>query len=280
MGASRRGPAHATHSREGFFMSIVHNAAKRRLAAGELSLGMGLRQARTVDTATIAKTCDFDWLFIDMEHNSMDVDVAAQIAMAALGAGVTPIVRVPGLEHYHASRLLDAGAQGIVVPHVDSVEQAQRVVAACRFPPLGHRSIAGAQPQLGFKAMPIAEAMRIVNEEILVVVMLETPLAIANADAIAAINGIDVLLIGTNDLCAEMGSPGQFGAKAVEDAYATVIAACRKHGKYPGMGGVYDHALFPKFVGMGMRFILAGSDVSFIMAGASARTSFLRGIKL
>ncbi|HKC44523.1 MAG TPA: aldolase/citrate lyase family protein, partial [Burkholderiales bacterium] len=105
-------------------MSVVPNQTKRRLAAGGLAIGLGLRLARTVDIATIAKACDYDWLFIDMEHGSLDVDRAAQIAVAALAVGVTPIARVPGPEHYHASRLLDAGAQGIVVPHVDTAAQA------------------------------------------------------------------------------------------------------------------------------------------------------------
>lgn len=261
-------------------MSIVKNQAKRRLAAGELALGMGLRQARTVDIAAIAKTCDFDWLFIDMEHNSMDVDVAAQIAMSALGVGVTPVVRVPGHEHYHATRLLDAGAQGIVVPHVDTAEAAGRVVSYCKYPPLGHRSIAGAQPQLSFASLPTGDAMRLVNEETLVVVMLETPQAIANAESIAAVKGVDVLLVGFNDLCAEMGIPGEFGGSQAEAAYVTVVAACRKHGKYPGMGGVYDPKLMQKFVGMGARFVLGGSDVSFIMAGARERAAFLRSLKI
>src|SRR3990170_3622725 len=107
-------------------MDTATNQTKKRLAAGELALGMGARQARTVDIATVAKTCGFDWLFIDMEHSSMDVDLASQLAMASLGAGITPLVRVPGHEHYHASRLLDNGAQGIVAPHVDTVEWARR----------------------------------------------------------------------------------------------------------------------------------------------------------
>jgi len=260
-------------------MSAIPNVTKRRLAAGELALGMGLRQARTVDTAMIAKTCDFDWLFIDMEHSAMDVDTAAQIAVAGLGAGITPLIRVPGHEHHHATRLLDAGAQGIVVPHVDSVEEAERVVSCCKYPPLGHRSVAGAQPQLGFRAMPVAEATRLVNEEILVVVMLETPLAISKAEDIAAVKGVDVLLIGTNDLCAEMGIPGQFTDARVEAAYKTVIDACRRHGKHPGMGGVYEPALLQKYIGMGMRFILSGSDLAFMMAGARERTGFLRSLK-
>ncbi len=261
-------------------MDIIPNQTKRRLAAGKLALGMGVRQARTVDIASIAKTCGFDWLFIDMEHSSMDVDLAAQIALAALATGVTPIVRVPGKEHHHASRLLDNGAMGIVVPHIDTAMEAQRVALHCKYPPIGHRSIAGAQPQLGFKSLPTGQAMKLVNQETLVVVMLETPTAIKNADAIAAVKGIDVLLIGTNDLCAELSIPAQFAHKKVADAYATVIAACRKHRKWPGMGGVYDLPTLQKYIEMGMRFILSGSDLSFLMAGGRQRTTTLRAIRV
>ena len=260
-------------------MSVVPNQARRRLAAGELALGMGLRQARTVDIATLAKACGFDWIFIDMEHNSMDVDLASQIAMGALSAGVTPLVRVPGHEHYHASRLLDNGAQGVVAPHVDTVEEAKRIADACRYPPIGKRSMAGPQPQLGFAGTAPAEATRLVNEEMLVTVMLETPKAIANADAIAQVKGVDALLIGTADLCAEMGIHGQLGDAKVEEAYKTVIAACKKHGKYPGMGGVYEPKLMEKYIGLGMRLILSGSDFSFILAGGKQRTDFLRAVK-
>ena len=215
-----------------------------------------------------------------MEHSSLDVDMASQLAMASLGAGISPIVRVPGHEHYHASRLLDNGAQGIVAPHVDTVEEAKRIVSACRYPPQGKRSVAGPAPQFGFKNVPLGEATRMMNEETLVVVMLETPKAIANADAIAQVEGVDVLLIGTNDLCAEMGMPGQFADAKVESAYKTVIEACRKHGKHPGMGGVYDPKLMTKYCGIGMRFILSGSDLSFIMAGARERSTMLRSVKI
>jgi len=261
-------------------MSIVPNHTRSQLAKGKLALGMGVRQARTVDIAAIAKSAGFDWLFIDMEHGSLDVDLAAQLASAALATGVTPLVRVPGKEHYHASRLLDTGAQGIVVPHVDTVAEAERVVANCKYPPIGHRSVAGGMPQLRFKSLPVGETMRLINQETLCVVMLETPAAIRNADAIAAVKGIDVLLIGTNDLCAEMGIPGQFTHAKVEDAYAKVIAACRRHRKHPGMGGVYDPPLMQKYIGMGMRFIQSGSDFSFVMAGATARAAVLRSTRL
>jgi len=182
---------------------------------------------------------------------------------------------VPGKEHHHASRVLDGGAQGIVVPHVDSLEEARHAVSHCKYPPIGHRSLYGQQAQFGFRSLPVAEVMQLANEETLVVLMLETPHAITLADDIAALPGVDVVMIGTNDLCAEMGIPGQYGHPNVVAAYESVIAACRKHGKVPGMGGVVDHSLMERSIKMGMRFILSGNDLAFLMAGASARAKFL-----
>src|SRR6476620_4505425 len=133
-------------------MEAIPNYTKRQLAAGKLALGMGLRQARTVDIAAIARKCGFEWLSIDMEHSSLDVDTAAQIAAAALTVGITPIVRVPGKEHHHSSRLLDSGAQGIVVPHVDTVEETERAVAYCKYPPVGYRSVMGILRQFAYRS--------------------------------------------------------------------------------------------------------------------------------
>ncbi len=261
-------------------MAVIPNLTKQKLLAGELTLGMGLRQARTVDIAKIARVCGYDWLFIDLEHNAMSIETAAQISVAALDAGITPIVRASSHEHFHASRPLDAGAQGVVVPHVNDAAEAQRVVTQCLYPPLGHRSVAGGMAQLEYESMPVADTVRIINAETLVVVMLESPQAIENAEAIAAVPGIDVLLIGTNDLCAEMGIPGQFGDERVHRAYDKVISACRANGKFCGLGGIYDQELCGKFVRMGARFILSGNDLAFLMAGARARSGFLRGIAI
>ena len=260
-------------------MTTVPNHALRQLRAGKLAVGLGLRQARTVDTAQLAKTCGFDWLFIDCEHNSMDHDVAAQIAAASLAVGITPIVRVAGLEHWHASRVLDNGAQGIVYPHVDTADEARRAAAACRFPPVGKRSMGGGLQQLGFANIAVGEAARIVNEETLVVVMIESPTGVANAEEIAAVPGIDALLIGTNDLCFELGIPGQFNDPRVAEAYRKVIAACRKHGKFPGMGGMYTPELLERHIAMGVQLVLSGSDFSLLMQAGSARAALVRGFE-
>jgi 2-keto-3-deoxy-L-rhamnonate aldolase RhmA len=259
-------------------MPEIVNAAKKRLDAGQPAIGFNLRQTRTVDIAMIAKTCGFDWIFIDMEHVAIDLDAAAQLCVAALGVGVAPIVRVPGHEHYHATKALDSGALGVIVPHVDTPAQAKRIADQCRFPPTGQRSIPGGLPQLGFESVPLPQAMKQVDAATLVVVMLETQEAIANADAIAAINGIDVLLIGSNDLCADMGIPGQFGDAKLDRAYDAVIAAAKRHGKHAGLGGIYDEALMAHFVKKGAHFLLGGSDLAFMMAGARKRAEFLRAL--
>ena len=108
--------------------------------------------------------------------------------------------------------------------------------------------------------------------------MLETPQAIDNAEAIAAVPGIDALLIGTNDLCMEMGIPGEFGHDRVVAAYDKVIAACRAHGKHPGMGGAYAPQLIERYIARGMRLILSGNDFSFLMAGARAQAAGVRAM--
>jgi 2-keto-3-deoxy-L-rhamnonate aldolase RhmA len=259
-------------------VATIDNKVRERLAAGQLALGLGLRQARTVDIGRILAACGYDFAFIDMEHNTMGIDTAAQIAVACFDAGVTPVVRVPGYEHYLATRLLDAGAMGIVFPHVESAEQARQLVDSCKYPPMGHRSLGGPMAQLGFRPVPRSESSALVNQATTMIMMLETPRGIDNADAIAAVPGVDVLLIGTNDLTLEMGISGKYDDARVVQAYDAVIAACRKHGKHPGMGGIYDHPTMEKYIVRGARFILCGSDVTFLMEGATARSTFVRGV--
>src|SRR5437867_597161 len=178
--------------------ATVKNAARERLDAGELALGVILRQARTVDIAPILKSCGYDWLFLDLEHNSMDLDIAVQIAVAALGAGIAPVARVPAGQLWMATRFLDGGGLGVVVPHVDTPEEAHKIAQALRYPPQGHRSVAGGLPHFGYAKVGLAETCAAINAATLVVVMLETPTAIANAAAIAAV-----------PRCAPVSDPGR-----------------------------------------------------------------------
>ena len=254
----------------------MKNVAKEKILKNELCLGVGLRQSRTVDIGKIMATSGYDWLFIDMEHNSMDIDIASQISVAAQDAGITPIVRVPDFAHHHATRVLDCGAMGVVFPHVENADIAKKLVSYCLYPPKGHRSMTGVLPQLDFKQQAIADVAHTINDNMLIVIMLESPEAIANVDSIAAVDGIDVILIGTNDLCMEMGIPGDYSNPKVKDAYSKVIEACKKYRKTPGMGGVYNEELMSEYINMGMKFILSGSDLSFMMQSALQRSNKLR----
>jgi len=157
--------------------------------------------------------------------------------------------------------------------------EAREVVSKLKYPLVGHRSMGGIGPHYGLRSASTGDAAKALNESNLTVVMLETPAAIANAEEIAAVPGVDVLLIGTNDLCAEMGIHGDFGNQRVADAYAAMIAACRKHNKFPGMAGIYNEAIMPRYIEMGARFILSGQDAAFLMAGATQRTGFLRKLQ-
>lgn len=254
----------------------IKNIAKERLVAGELSIGMGVKAVRGVEIARIMKTAGYDWLFIDLEHGPTSVETAYQISIAALDANIAPIVRVPHGELALATRCLDGGALGIVIPHVDTADEARAMVNAFRYQPLGHRSIAGGYPQFGFAPTPAAQVTKEMNDATLVIAMIETPRAVENAAEIAAVPGIDVLLMGTNDLCMEMGIPGQLDNERLVAAIQAVLDACKRHGKWAGLGGIYGKELLKRYIDMGMQMILAGNDLPLLVAAATEHANFVR----
>ena len=260
-------------------MLKLENPALARLEAGEVSLGVGIRHSRTVDIVPAMNLCGFDWLFLDLEHSAMTLDTAAQISMAALSGGIAPIVRIPIGDYAVGTRLLDSGALGIVHPHIETADEARQLVDALCFPPLGHRGVGGGIAQFGYRPVNLGEAVAELNRATLIAAMVETPEAIARADEIAAVEGIDIVMIGTNDLAMAMGHPADFGHPEVVAAYETVAAACKRHSKYLGSGGVYDLELVRRYVGMGVRFLLAGGDTGLMIAAGSQRVASLREIE-
>ncbi len=248
--------------------SLLGLRLKNRLSAGELMLCFTIRFSRSMEAVQIAKTAGYDALYLDLEHSTLTIDQASQIATAAAMAGVLPLVRVPGQDPHQISRVLDGGAQGVIVPHVDSAEEAARCVDACRFPPLGSRSLSGLGPLVGQK-VGVEEAYDLINQNTVLITMLESPQAIENADAIAATEGVDMLLIGTNDLCAEMGIPGQLGHDKVRDAYQAMADACKAHGKAIGVGGVKEGPILDDIYAMGARFIMGRVDGALLSQAAA-----------
>jgi 4-hydroxy-2-oxoheptanedioate aldolase len=258
-------------------MAIMANPTRERMSKNQAALGPGLRHARHPEIAGAMKTAGYDFLFIDLEHSAMSLDTCSQISAAAIQAGIAPLVRVPEGDHNLATRALDSGALGIIMPHVESAAEARTIVARQKYPPMGQRSVAGPMPQLSYAPIPAKDAMQAANESLLVIVMLETESAVSRADEIAAVPGVDVLMIGTSDFTASIGLQGQFEHKRVIKAYDTVIAACRKHNKWAGMGGVGTEDAMARYIKKGVRFVLSGNDLNLLMAAATSRATALRG---
>lgn len=253
---------------------MLRNPARERLERGELALGIGLRLARSADIAAAMRAAGFDWLFIDLEHGAMSLETAAQICIAALGAQITPIVRVAADALSEGTRLLDNGALGIVVPHVDSVEQAQAVAARFRYPPRGGRSVTLSLPFFDHGPVAAAHVVQVLDPMTLVVAMIETPQAVASVAEIAAVPGIDILLVGARDLSMTM----EVDAKdpTVRDACARVAKACRTHRKWAGVTGIDDPVLMGDCQSWGMRFILTGMDLPLLVEAAAKRCALAR----
>lgn len=248
---------------------------RQTLASGAPCLGMSLRLARTTDMPAIARDAGYNWLFLDLEHGTMSFDTLSQMALAAIEAGVFPLVRVPGHDAAPINRALSNGAMGVIAPHVDTPEQAALIARASRFAPLGERSVPGAFPALGYAPRAFDEAAAILNRETMVVVMIESERAIANADAIAAVDGVDCLFVGCSDLTFELGIPAQYDHPRMRESLETVATAARAHGKTAGFGGVADDALAAEYLGLGLNLVLAGNDLALTLRGARARATAL-----
>lgn len=259
---------------------ILRNAVKEKLARGEVAASMTVRLVRGIEIARIAKTAGFDSLYIDLEHSSLTLDATGQICMAALEMGLAPFVRVPANTPEYVSRVLDGGALGIVAPDVRSAEEARAVVDSAKYAPLGTRGASGRLPHLQYRNFPAAEANATINDATMVIVQFESWAAVERADEIMAVNGVDLVLIGTNDLLADIGLPGQFEHDKVREAYTRAIAAARKHGKHVGVGGLASRPqLMADFVRMGARYVSTGTDIGFLLAEATARAKQVRDLQ-
>lgn len=258
--------------------ALIHNPAIESLHAEDTALGVVVRYERGPHIARAMRSCGFEWLFIDLEHSSTPLDAVAGISVAALDVGIAPLVRVPAMDLNTAVRVLDSGALGVLMPHVDTVDEARAIASALRYPPLGHRSISSTLPHFGFRSPPMDEACRTLDAATLVGVMIETPTAVENAEALARVPGIDLLFIGAADLSAEAGLHGQVDHPRLVAMYEQVARAAQRHGKRAGIGGLASDAQFARCREMGLQLMLLGTDLGFLMSAATARTRSLRAL--
>lgn len=229
---------------------------------------MSFKFFTTNEAAIMTAQAGIDGMFIDMEHSAMNFHTVAQLCLACNMVGVSPIVRSPSKSHWHLSTILDAGAAAVVIPHVETVEEVREIVKNAKYGPIGKRGCAANQPILNFANVSTRAQNEILNRETMVIPMIETPDAVDLADEFFAVEGVDGILVGSNDLCTDLGIPGEYDNPIYQDAVKKVIAAGVRAGKPIGIGGIGGRQdLLEKWFELGATWSLSGGDGSMIQAG-------------
>jgi 4-hydroxy-2-oxoheptanedioate aldolase len=251
------------------------NTVKQKLASGQATFGTWLSLGDVYATRVLARL-GFDWLTLDLEHSPVDWSEAATIFAMVADAGCTPLARVPEGSHHYIKRVLDAGAWGIVVPMVETVEQARVAIAAAKYPPLGNRSVGGGMHAMSFAATA-GQYYQQANQEILVVLQTESPRGVENAEAIYAEPGCDAIFIGPNDLRFQMRhQDGSFPSPEEHEAMVQRVIEIGKRVGTPTGIHAMDAASALARVDQGMQFLAIGSDLRMMTQQAQETLQRLR----
>jgi len=247
-------------------MELPVNTFKRAIKAGRLQVGLWCSLSSSVSAEVVADS-GFDWLLLDTEHAPNELPMVYGQLQAVTGGSAHPIVRLPWNDPVVIKRYLDAGAQTLLLPMVQTEEEARQAVAATRYPPHGIRGFAAGARASRFGRVKDYHAKA--GDEVCVLVQVETKLGLDNLEAIASVEGIDGVFIGPGDLSAALGFLGQQGhpdmVKIIEDAIGR-IRAC---GNAPGIL-TSDEALAKRYIELGCLFTAVGSDIGLLARGADA----------
>lgn len=249
---------------------------KKKLQSGEAVNGCWLNLGSSL-TAEIVGTADFDWVLIDLEHGAgNEKDVLAQL-QALEKSDAAAIIRIESTARQRIHRVLDVGAEGVMCPHVDFIDDAKMMVSGLRYPPHGSRGVAKMVRAAGF-GKNFAEYSSNANDTIVGVAQIESMEALEHLDAIAALDGIDVLFIGPADLTMSMGIFSQFDHPLFKDAVTAIINAANKAGKATGIL-IFNPDEYSTYYNQGIRMIACGADATFVAEGARNMSARLHSIR-
>ena len=241
---------------------MVWAGLRKKVIAGECIYGTMIRQARDPGAPAIFAAAGFDFVFIDMEHGNYSMETVADLIRGAKSSGIATIIRVPHLETFFISRVLDAGAEGIMVPMTSRKEQAETIVRYSKYTPLGQRGFGTQTGQTDYKPLKAIEFLKEANEHTLIVAQIETKEAIENIDSILGVEGIDVGLIGPNDLSISLGIPDQMNSETLIKAIDRVVETAKKRKKATGIH-IGNIEAIKKWRSKGMTVLAYSTDVSF-----------------
>ena len=245
------------------------NAVKKKLAAGGTAFGSMVFEFFTPAMPQLLKNAGAEYVLYCMEHTGASFETLKPQFALSRALGVVPLARVPGTEYDFIARALDTGALGVMVPLVDTAEQAKFIVSCTRYPPAGgRRGAAFGFAHDDYEGGDVVEKMKMIHERTLVIAMIETKLGLENVDAIAAVPGVDVLWLGHFDLTNFLGIPAQFSHPQYRDAVKRIAAAAKKHGKSAGYMAA-DADLGREYLGHGYRMIATGTDQALLQNSIS-----------
>ena len=251
------------------------NTTREKLSRGETVVGCGLQCYRSPEIARTFAAAGFDYVFIDMEHGSYDLETAQDMIAAANGSGITPIVRVGELLYSLVARLLDSGAQGIILPRVEDPKLLEEALSWMRFPPVGKRGYGVNTTMIGYESHGFKAIIEHQNLNTLSVVQFESRLAIERADELLSIPGLDIAMVGPADLSINLGIPGDFENPLLVSIVEKLIGHCNRHGVVPGIQ-TRSTGMAKAWVERGMRFVGAGAEHGLLLEKAKETVGVLR----
>jgi 2-dehydro-3-deoxyglucarate aldolase/4-hydroxy-2-oxoheptanedioate aldolase len=247
---------------------------RQRVLSGETLIGAWASLDSPASAEVMAKA-GLDWIVVDLEHGAATEASLLAHLYAIDAGGSTALVRPPSGERLRIGRALDLGAVGIVIPRLDTADQVREAVTFLRYPPGGQRGVALLTRGARLGTVNHAGVAGL-NDDILGIIQIESPMALEAAEEIASIDGVDCLFVGPADLSHSLGIAGQFDNPTYQAALRRVVDACRKHGKAPGIL-LYDHATFRPHLDLGYTFVGVGADVSYVNDGIRAALAAARG---
>jgi 2-dehydro-3-deoxyglucarate aldolase/4-hydroxy-2-oxoheptanedioate aldolase len=250
------------------------NTVKQALHEGRVQLGTSYGMLRSVEIARVLKAAGFHWAFVDTEHGNFGIESVQQVCHMANSCGLCPIVRVPDLQYPLISRALDCGAQGVIFPRVESAELLERAVSWTKFPPMGVRGFGLGPMQIDYEPANIGQVIQHMNDNVMVVLQIETRLAVTMRDELLSVPGIDAVMVGPVDLSISLGVPGDFTHPSMVEAMEQIRDSCIKHGVAPGTQ-TRTEQLAKFWRERGMLFLGCSSELGMMLERGRAITAAL-----
>jgi 4-hydroxy-2-oxoheptanedioate aldolase len=243
---------------------MQENKMKHKLAQGEVVLGTWMVNLRVNALVNMIARSGFDFMYIDMEHSGTSLETIADLCLVAQLSGITPIVRPSGKLPHLLSKPLDCGAMGLLIPHVDTPEEARDVVQHTKYYPLGEKGMPPPGVQTGFTVPDRERFFETMNRETILIAQIESKMGIDRIDEILSVDGIDAAVIGRSDLSQDLKIPGQTKHPKVIECVEHLIEACKKHGTFPGLL-VNSIQEAKEWMGKGIKIVPFGNETNILM---------------